>query len=179
MVYSSFDKSTEIYGGIIVGFRKSINQQSFSHILSRYGLDQAKEHEWYLLQDWLNVLNDIAAAGDSMFDFVSIGLALGEQFSIDSPEYQGKSVAQILQLSIGNSLQQYFRNGNAGWVNVKQVSEKHIRLEIQMPVPSDLLYGKVYGTSRILLKTSFTLSYDEGSVLPEKGGEAAVMHLTW
>lgn len=141
MKYQSYDPNAEINGQAILGFKNSLNRNAFSPLLEKHGLLNAEPQGWYPLQNWLDVLNDIALGQNRAFDFVSVGMALSDNIRLPEQRLSADELGQFLVDRISGSLQGYLRGGYVGEVHAESSSSRHIVFRLRMPFPSDLMYG--------------------------------------
>lgn len=179
--YVSFDSSVEVNGATVLGFIQCVNRDNILPFLRARGLEHIEPDQWYPLQDYLDVLNDMAdrAGGGAMMDFVSIGMKIAET-SPFPPEFDELPFADVLVAS-NTAYQMAHRNGDVGYTHAEKVAAGHVRLTMRMPYPSDLSYGVNWGMCRRYLPagTQFTVTYDEDLPRFEEGGDETVIHIRW
>ncbi len=178
--YTSFDPNAEIIGQNMMAFINCLQQGNIVPILDKYDLTNIEPDKWYPLQAWLDVLSDISEKGSAMFDFVSIGMAISES-AVLPPEVD-KLPFEVLILGLNDTYQMQHRNGDAGFLEVEKVEDKHIKITVNVPYPDDLEYGVAYGFARRFLPegTVYNIKYDEEKTRREQGGEDdTVIHIRW
>jgi hypothetical protein len=177
--YVSFDPNAEIIGQNVLGFVGCTNKDRIIPFLEKHGLNHIDPDQWYPLQSWLDVLNDLVNAGGAMFDFVSVGLKIAET-AVYPPEVEHMPFADFVML-IPQVYQLQHRNGDVGEERAEKLSNTHLRLIMNTPYPDDLAYGVVWGMARRFLPkgTQFTIAYDGAEPRHDQGGEYTVLDISW
>jgi hypothetical protein len=177
--YTSFDPKVEIIGQNVLSFIQNVEAEAMQPVLKKHGLLNIQPDTWYPLQDWLDVLSDLSAQSNAMFNMVAIGTAISETALIP-PEVAAMPLEQFLFI-VDNVYQMQHRNGNPGHIRTERVDDHHIKLTVQVPYPDDLEYGTTYGFVRRFLPkgTQFTVRYDPDVPRREHGGDATIIHVSW
>lgn len=179
ITYISFDPNVEVVGHNLLSFIQNANADNIEPVLKKYGLAVIDPEKWYSLQQWLDVLGDLAGQSGGMFDLVAIGAAIS-QTAVMPPEVETMAFEQFLYL-VNDVYQMQHRNGNAGEVKVEKVADKHMKIVVRVPYPDDLEYGTTYGFAHRFLPKGTTILVEYDSTLPrrEGGGESTTIHVTW
>jgi hypothetical protein len=177
--YQSFDPRTEINGRTAQSLIINIHHQDMEDILRRHGLLTIDPHSWYSLQTILNVLSDISEAGNSLTNFVSIGVAAAELgFGVLSEEQKAMSPEAFL-MSYGQIYHTRLRGGDGGEIRTEKMNDDHFVVTMRIPFPDDVFYGIYYGYLRHFCppNQTFTIMYDPSHRRREEGGESTVLHV--
>jgi hypothetical protein len=180
--YKTFDPNAEIIGQAMLSFVECSNREAIMPFLEKHGLSNIEPDQWYPVSRWLDVLNDVAeqrSGMDAVFDFVSVGMKTAET-AVYPPPFLALPFEEAMFLS-NEGYQMNHRNGDAGEYIVEKSADKHLKVTVRTPYPSDLTYGLLYGQARRFLPpgTSFTVQYDADVLLPEQGGSNTVIHIQW
>lgn len=182
-VYRSTDPNTEIIGAAILGSLNVMDAEHVRPLLGKHGLGNIQPNVWYPLSLWLDFLTELSDYQGAMFNFVAIGTKTVEkaiEFTPIPPEAAAFPFEMRMQM-VNQSYQMQIRNGDAGELRIEMVGEKHFKITDTTPYPSDLIYGVLWGTTRVNLPPGvhFVLSYDEALPLKEEGSPCTVIDLTW
>ncbi|MDX1993035.1 MAG: hypothetical protein SF029_11625 [bacterium] len=175
------DPNIELNGITTMAFIRNVQHAEIAPILQKHRMDTIDPNAWYPLQDVLNVLSDVSQTGDSMSNFVSLGMAAVQmQFQAAPQQLEGLTLADLL-LRYPQVYQARHRGGSAGTISVEQPEQKHIIIRMDIPYPDDVFYGVFYAYARGLLPkgTSFTVKYDPRIPRREEGGSETIIHITW
>jgi len=179
--YQSFDPAAEVNGRSMLAFIECLRQEEILPFLEAHGLTDIDPEGWYPIQQWLDVLSDLAQErpGQAMFDFVAVGMKIPE-VSKFPPEFEQMSFWKLMSVASGEYSTGQHR-GNAGEILFESLGPKHITYKVRTPYPDDFWYGICYGFCRRYLPpgTRFTVHYDEKAPRREQGGEYTVIHMTW
>jgi hypothetical protein len=181
--FQAFDPNSEVIGQSMLGFVQCAMYDELRPFLERYGLAEVDPDQWYPLQVWLDILNDLPAkrAGQAMFDFVSVGMAIAEVAPM-SPVYgNGMHFGDALVASSGGGYLRSHRGGDVGGHSAKKIDNNHVVVTTRTPYPDDLIYGVLYGMARRYLPddAGFIVEYDAETPRRDYGGEVTVVHITW
>jgi len=180
MEYISFDPDAEVAGYSMRSLILCLNQEHIQPVLEKLGLTEIDPDEWYPLQTWLDVFNEMQAGSIStMFDFVSIGMKVIELAKIP-PDVANEDYEAIV-LRHNDTYHNQHRGGDIGEYRVEKVDEGHIRVAVRTPYPEDFAYGVLYGQARRFLPedTRFVVSFDENLPRRSQGGEETIIHIEW
>ncbi|NDJ79033.1 MAG: hypothetical protein GYB65_22510 [Chloroflexi bacterium] len=134
---------------------------------------------WYPLQDVLNVMNDMQAAGPAMFNFVAIGMTAAELSPI-TPEMEQLSFEEFMFV-YRDVYQMRHRNGDPGSFEPEKLDSNHLVIKLDIPYPDDLFYGLIYGFARRFATADmlFNVAYDANAQRKDLGGDITLVHVTW
>lgn len=179
MIVYTCDPNLELTGQSALALIQSMRHQYFEPVLEQHGFANIEPNAWYSLQRLLDVLNDMAQRGSTMFDFVSIGLAAAENSELP-PEMQELSLEQFIN-AYYHVYQMRHRNGDAGYIRTERVSEKHLKIVMDIPYPDDVFYGVFYGYARRFVPSDhkFTVKYDDTLPGRDRGGDVTIIHIMW
>ena len=171
--------NVEVIGASVLSFVENVQSNEIHPYLEKYGLTDIDPHKWYPLQDWLNVINDMAEKENLSSTLVAIGMKIYQTIELP-PEVENSTFAEIL-MGWDNAYQAQHRGGDVGEVLVEPLEDNHYKATINIPYPSDMIYGVAYGMGRRFLPdgTHFVVKYDPDSPRWEDGGDKTVLHITW
>lgn len=169
----------ELNGQTARSLLENLNQDLMRPFLDAHGLDEVDPDAWYPLQDVLNVMNDIEAAGNATGSFVAIGVKAAELSPLP-PEMEAMGFEQFM-LIYADVYQQRHRNGYPGELVIESIDSNHILIHFNVPYPDDVMYGLIFGYARRLMSARgfFTVYYDEDVPTREQGGDETLIHATW
>jgi len=175
-----FSADHEIPGQIMVDFKNAVGAEEIMPYFAKHGIPTIDPAIWYPMQDLLDIYNDmVETKGDTMFDFVAIGMKTAEQ-AFFPPEFASLPLMVILQ-----GTDQVFHMNNRGTdigsVDMEVVSPNHVKYTLRLCQPDDLWYGVFYGYVKRFSPpgTPFTLYYDADVQRRDLGGEKTVLHIVW
>jgi hypothetical protein len=174
------DPLTEIIGQQALAFVENVNVNAIFACLEKHHLTHVDPMTWYPLQNWLDVLNDIARLQSANLDFVAIGTAMAQ--TVWLPVAVAKMPVESFFLDGLNRIyQMQYRNGDAGGIRVKQVQPCGFRITVATPYPDELSYGVVYGFALRFLPRGIALKleFDESTPRFDLGGANTSMVLEW
>lgn len=180
MTIYTCDPNLEIGGHSAHSLLEGETRNHYLNILEKHGLSKINKDTWYPVQNLLGVINDINERRSAIIDFISIGLAAGDN-SLLPPEVQNLSFRDFF-LAYGETYQRIYRNGDPGEIQVEMVEDNHLEITlIDVPYPDDLMYGVLYGFACRFANDGeqFTLDYDDQHPRRDKGGDYTIIHLTW
>ncbi len=179
--YQLFDPNTEILGQVILDFEQAVGSEHFHPIFEQHGLVNLDPDAWYPAQAWLDVLNavSVSGSGQSMFDFVSIGIRQLELAAVP-PGFEDLPLVDAL-CAIEDAYRLNYRGSDIGGIVAEVIAENHVRLIIRSFEPDDLWYGNIYGFMRRFApgNVRFKVAYDPDLPRRDQGGEVTVLHVTW
>ena len=175
--YELFHPDTEILGQIILDFSQAIGADRFGPILERHGLTDLESDRWYPGQIWVDVLNDVAAEGGGMMDFVSLGIRQMDLVQWP-PGFSDMPLTEMLQ-SLNEAYRMNYRGSDIGGIEAEIVSDNHVKMIVRSFEPDALWYGNLYGFMRLFAAGQYMVTYDETVPRREEGGEVTIIHLTW
>jgi len=180
--YKSFDPKAEVNGYSMLGFIQCLRKEDIRPYLEAHNLSQIDPAGWYPVQNWLDVMSDLAEErpGQAMFDFVAVGMKLIETTHWP-PEFDTLPLLQVLAGANESYTKDQHRGGDVGEIVQEVISPKHVIQRARTPYPDDFWYGCFYGILRRYLPpgTHFTVYYDEDIPRREQGGEETVVHMKW
>ncbi len=172
---------TETIGAVLLPFINNLQIEMIRPILKKHNLTQIVPDQWYALQSWLNVLKEIATQDGAMFDFVAIGMAVGQMAQLPPGADQNPFETFFLEVYPQAYLMQ-FRNTPPGSVSTEKVADKHILFKIDNPFPPDLVYGTIYAFARRFMTPKFipyTVTFDGLMPPPPDFDGVLLIHLNW
>lgn len=170
----------ETNGQSIQAFIDNVQSEEIRPILENHNLTSIDPEAWYPLQQWLDVLNDLAQQPNQMFNFIAVGMGIAKHTFLP-PEVEQLPFATVMS-NIDAIYQGNHRGGYVGKVAFEQISDTHIKFTlIDVVYPDDLEYGVAYGFARRLLPegSHATVEYDTDIKRLDDGGEKTVIHVKW
>ena len=182
MRHLSCDPNVEVLGSAMHMFLINLHADEVAPYLEKHGLSNIEPGEWYAFEKFLNVLNELAAGGNMMTNYVAIGMSVaGNEKSLFPPEMiASMSLADIIP-TFGDIYTQNFRGGDVGSVTTNRVADQHYQVIYKnVPLPDHLNYGGVYAVARAFSKGAETkVWYDTTIQRMDEGGEETVIHVQW
>jgi hypothetical protein len=180
--YQVFEPGIEVSGVSAQALTSCIVHNQIEELLIQYNLNHIETDAWYPLQDVLDLLNELALAGNRAQYFVSIGIAVANNTYAGLPE-QMRSLSLIEFLhsyeQIYLARQRCRKGGDKGYLRAEQVDEHQIIVRLRTPYPDDLFYGILYGLTRHFRPAGkgFSVRYDPNLLRREQGGSETVIHI--
>lgn len=177
--YKLFSSDTEVSGQALMDFEQAIGGENFSPILDKHGLTDIKADEWYPGDRWVAVLNEISEMGNSMFDFVSIGIKQISTLAMP-PELEELSLIEKIHMA-EEIYKMNYRGTDVGSVKIEIINDTHVKVLVRAFEPGDLWYGAAYGFMKRFAPegTDFKVYYDTDILRYEQGGDVTVIHIEW
>lgn len=174
------EPQVEVRGEVLLGLIHSLQSDDIAPYVQKYGLTNVKEGQWYRIELFLNLLNDLTADVNSIPNFVAIGLYAAENAYM--PPELGQPTFEDMLIHWDDHYQGNHRNGNIGHKIAEKIDDTHYKMTVDHGIyPDDLEYGVLYGFAKRFLPrgTFFTVRYDENVQRLDEGGEKTVMHVQW
>jgi hypothetical protein len=177
--YQAFSEDTEVIGQNVTAFIECSNRDAILPHLEKHGLDKIQPDKWYPLQDFLDVINDMMAAGGTTGDLVSIGMKMAET-AVFPPEFDEMPLTEIMR-DWNTAYELNNRGSDIGGFKVEIISDTHVKVTYRIPYPDDYNYGVFFGTAKRFLPegTDFIVEYDADTPRRDDGGEETVVHIIW
>ncbi|MEP7285397.1 MAG: hypothetical protein ABI947_06485 [Chloroflexota bacterium] len=117
------DPKAEIIGQTMLSFIDNVQSDDIQPYLVKHDLTVIHPQEWYPLQRYLNLLNDMAAGTNLSESLVAIGMAITRTIIVP-PELENASLGDML---MGwDALYQFqHRNADVGYVKIEKLSDTH------------------------------------------------------
>lgn len=134
--------------------------------------------QWYPLQPWLTVLDELVTRPDIADIMTAIGLKLSD-YAIRPAELKNASLGQMLEG--WNALFQT-NHQKAGQIATEKINDTFYRITHQNVYPDDINYGFAYGMAQNLLPpdTPFEVSYEDYYHRLDLGnGDKTVICVRW
>lgn len=171
---------TEVIGQVMLSYIDNLRAEEIRPLLEKYGVANINPNEWYPLEPWLALINEMSADANFASNMIAVGLKVAE-YAIMPEEMKNVSLAQMLE-GWNIHFHANHRNGEIGQITTEKVSDTHYRLIHQHIYPDDLNYGLAYGFARTFLPkgTHFTVSYEDyDHRLDNGGGDKTVINVQW
>ncbi len=185
MRFMAFSPDAEVLGEVVAAFIKCVNCPNITPFLmrhgflGRHGLRTVDVEQWYPLQRWLNVLNDLVkeCPDNASADLLSIGMKMFETFRFP-PGFDTLSVEEAL-LGWNNFYHERHRGTDIGDIISEVVEPGHIQITARVPYPDEIHYGLFYAILQHFCPedVDFTLRYDDSVPRRNEGGSATIYHI--
>jgi hypothetical protein len=175
--FIAFDPKVEAIGQAVMASLAGMGEAA-KPFLKAHGLDDIQLAQWYLQQNWLDFLKDLADKKiNAMPDMVSIGLKIPEN-ALFPPEINSIPTA-LTALDVAYHMNH--RNGEIGHYRAEVIGDSAIDMVCENPYPCDFDYGIIYGMVRRFRPTGvpFTVRHDDEAPCRKKGGDSCTYHVTW
>lgn len=174
------EPGTEVAGEVLQSLIHNLLSYNTRPLIEKYGLDDIKEGEWYPLENFLSLMNEMAQEKSLGLNFVAIGISIAE-YAIMPPEMENAPFGTFIEVW-PEHYQVNHRNGDIGQKIVEKISESHYKVTLDRCVYfDDMEYGVLYGFARRFLPagTHFMVRYDEDTLNMDQGGDKTILHITW
>jgi len=134
-----------------------------------------REGEWYLMEPFLNLLNELSEMSNQTPNLVAIGMAVAETAYM--PPEMGDPTFENVLMHWDEHYQSNHRAGDIGYKVVEKLEHNLYTATIVGGLyPDDFEYGVLYGFARRFLPEGsyFTIQYDESVPRMDQGGEKTV-----
>lgn len=177
--YQAFDPNVEIMGAMMLAFAQCANNDSTLPLLAKHGLTDIQPDRWYPVQAWLDVLSDIVNTGGDVYDLIAIGKRIGE---ISPLPPTVKTVVDALP-TLGMSFAGVHRNGNAGTVVVRKITDEHWEIDHHTPWPDELMFGAAFGIVYRFLSSAHNMRVSSNMAtvqrFPRESDEHLIVTVQW
>ena len=148
-------------------------------ILDKHGVSEIDPDGWYSMALLKEIFKDISERGDSIFNFVAIGIAAAE-ISPLPPDVLRLSPLEFYA-AYNEVFQTRHRGGNPGGLIAEPANDNTVRITLVTPYPDEVMYGLMYGFAKRLLPTGthITVRYVDDSLRRDLGSEETVLLLRW
>lgn len=176
--YNVYTDDSEVIGQSILSTVECLAADMVRPHLEKNGLASVELDQWYPLQTWFDVFNDVEQDPDNMMNLVSIGMKIVET-AVLPPEFDTMSFSEIINM-IDAAYKMNNRGTDIGAYAGEIVGERHIKVVITAPYPDHYSYGVIYGfAQRYLSDYRFNVHYQKDTPRREEGGEATIVHVEW
>ena len=149
-LYRSFSPDVQVFGSVAQAFLKCSNYHNIAPLLMRHGLlgrhgfQTVDKQQWYLQQDWLQILSDIVEEypNTASADLLSIGMKMLE--TIMDPALLDTLTLETFLLFWPEMYKETHRGTDPGDVTVDIVGEGEYRIVTRVPYPDEIHYGLFY-----------------------------------
>lgn len=143
-LYQPSSPNAQYMGGLVMSFAHNLRADVIQPILMKHGLDHIDPTAWYSQQKVLNVFRNIES-NFSFEELVAIGISTAElnplPLEYNSIEAVVAGSDAIYKLGCRHT------NPNEGMV-VNRVAERYYQIVFNVPLPSFVVYGTLYGLIR-------------------------------
>jgi hypothetical protein len=139
-----FDPNVEVLGGVIIAISQGLKSESLLPILATHGLGSIEPNQWYPVEAWINVLNDILADENGSMNLVAAAIQVSE----NCPQAWGDGTIKSAFMNVNDTYYMDHRGGYLGELKVESSKAKEITVSAYSPYPDDYLYGAFYGHAR-------------------------------
>ncbi|GAB4467385.1 MAG: hypothetical protein Kow00124_00190 [Anaerolineae bacterium] len=185
MRFEAFSPDVEVLGEVVAAFINCLNCPNITPFLmrhgflGRHGLRTVDVEQWFPLQQWLNVLNDLVeeCPDNASADLLSIGMKMFETYRFP-PQFDTLSVEEVL-LGWNSIYSAHHRGADIGEFIPKVVEPGYIQITARVPYPDEVHYGLFYAILQHFCPedVDFTLRYDESMPRRNEGGSVTIYHI--
>jgi hypothetical protein len=163
----------------MASFIDNVQADTIYPYLEKYGLTEIDPDNWYPLQTWLDVLNDMATGTNISSNMVAIGLGVINNM-VTPPGMENATLQEVLDGWHALYHMQH-RGENIGGVIIEKISDSHYKTIHNNVYPDDMTYGVAYGLARRYLpsETRFKVYYDMSEPHMDEGGKRTIIHIEW
>jgi len=177
---SPVSSDTQVLGAVVLSILGTNRLDELHPYFEKYGIEHCHADRFYPVEPLMGMIHDIVRdqqAMDSMFDFVSMGIANG--LSIPLPP-QIDTLEKWLMV-FENRYPTLYRGTAIGYVKCEKLSPTPYRLHIRWPWVDDIAYGTVYGMCKRFLPhgMGFAVYYDESGSRVDFGDAETLLHVEW
>ena len=136
--------NAQVLGSAMSSYVQNIRAEELQPVLKKYGLESIEPNQWYPMQLTLDLFRDIVKRGENVNEaLVAVGIKTVETVPLP-PEINSVETAMgFIQRAVHS---QIVRNVPEGYGIPLQFLEKnHILATNNIPYPSSLLYGYLWG----------------------------------
>ena len=175
MRFLTCEPDTEITGQAITAFGQKV--RGVSPLLKKHDLVELKTDEWYPLQNWVNVLNDLSKHNDGLTNYFAMGMEDAKTAFLPAGDL---SLSAFLE-QWGAIFLMHHRGTNVGSIDTTKIDEKHYQMTCIVTYPDDYMYGIAHGLAKRLLPmgTYYKVWFDKAVQPLDKGGTETVIHIQW
>lgn len=176
-----FDPDTEVSGHAMLALIECMVAKDIIPILEKHGIDRRTLHveDWYPLQRWLNVFDDILAVQgfQSTLNLVDIGRTYVNTAYL--PE--DIDTLEDALIAINDTYQLNHRNGYAGEMSIIIMGPGHIQVVDHTPYPEDFSYGMIYGVAQRYRPEGVRLivRHDDEQPCRKRGDDSCTFDISW
>lgn len=173
--FVAFDSHVEITGQSVLSILMALDEQA-APILAAHNLANVDPDAWYLMQDFLDALQELSQQG--YFNMVSVGMKVPD-VAVFPPEIN--TVEKALTV-LGQAYQMNCRGGEIGEYTFTKTGERSGEMYCRNPYPSDFDYGLIY---RVIQKYrpadggTFSVTRDDSVPNRKSGGDACTYLISW
>jgi hypothetical protein len=171
---------TKVLGAVVVSILGASRSENLQPLFEKYNISECEPDQFYPTEPFIEMIDEIVRTRqglDSMYDFVSLGVANGLSVPLP-PEID------TLEKWITIFEDRYptlYRGSNIGYVRCEKETEGHYRLHICWPWVDDIAYGMVFGMCKRFLPPDheFSVYYETPPIRADFGDDETVIHVTW
>lgn len=180
MQYTSFDPEAKVIGQAMLGFRAVIDTKDIMPLLLKYGLADIQPDQWYPLQKWLDVLNELSQTPDkmsTMLIFIDIGCKVANNIFLPEEVLTFIDQNGFVAFMVAFASSTYYRDhqGYVGKHQVEKISDNHFKMTLQTPYPPDFWYGLCHGLATRFCSL-FVIHYEDITMHSATPGETVILH---
>jgi hypothetical protein len=171
---------TQVLGAVALSILGTSRLNDLQPYFEKYGITNCLPNEYYPVESLVPMMGEIVhdhQLMDSMFDFVSMGIANGLAVPLP-PE------VDTLEKWLNVFERRYptlYHGTDIGYVKCEQLAETHYQMHVCWPWVDDIAYGMIYGMCKRFLPPGhgFDVYYDEQATRADHGGEETIIHVKW
>ncbi len=171
---------TKVLGAVVLSILGTSRLDELHPYFEKYGIERCLPDQFYPVDPLMGMIHDIVhdqQVMDSMFDFVSMGIANGLSIPLP-PEINTLEKWLVVFESRYPTL---YRGSDIGYVKCEKLAPTHYLLHIRWPWVDDIAYGTVYGMCKRFLPpgTGYAVYYDESGARVDYGDAETLLHVEW
>jgi hypothetical protein len=179
MTSFSYDPDVEICGRAMLALLECVIAPDIMHLLKRHHLEKIDADQWYPLQSWLDVFQDIIKelGFQGNLDLVAIGMKFVEKAQLPS----GIHTLEDALIATNDTYQLNHRNGYAGEMAIIILGPGHLQVIDHTPYPEDFTYGMLYRLARQFNPPGVSpiVRHDDQSPCRQRGDDSCTYDITW
>lgn len=177
---SRYSSDATVLGAVVLSILGASRLEDLEPYFKKYGIAQCCPTDYYPVEPLSHMVDDIVHdrhTMDSMFDFVSMGIA--NALAIPLPP-EVDTLEKWLTIFEGR-YKTLYHGTDVGYVKCERVGKNHYQLHIRWPWADDIGYGMVYGMCKrfLPLGSHYDVYYDESVDRADEGAEETLLHVEW
>jgi hypothetical protein len=175
-----YSSDTKVLGAVVLSILGTSRIDELQPYFQKYGIAQCNPGDYYPVESLAHMMDDIIhdrQSLDSMYDFVSMGIANG--LSIPLPP-EVDTLEKWLTI-FESRYPTLYHGTNIGYVKCEKLAGSHYQVRVCWPWVDDIAFGMIYGMCKRFLPHghTFYVYYDDQSVRADQGGPETIIHVSW
>lgn len=175
-----YSSDTKVLGAVALSILGASRLSELQPYFEKYGIADCKPDEYYPVDSLAPMMDEIVRDHqkvDSMFDFVSMGIANGHSVPLPPEVNTLEKWLTIFEGRYGT----LYHGTNIGYVKCEKLAPTHYQVRVCWPWVDDIAFGMIYGMCQRFLPSGhdFSVYYDESAPRADNGGPETVIHVEW